>query len=70
MKVISTVENIKQVGCDVNYNNAVAIAKDIVWENVDRLLKENSGSLELSYTWYQSIFRINGFTEWRAVTAK
>ena len=35
----------KQAGCVVNYNIAIAIGKGIVLVNDRTLLKENSGSL-------------------------
>ena len=61
-KVLSMIKNMKQAGFAVNHNIALAIAKGIVLAN-DRSLfkkkkkKRNGNSLELSYTWCQSLFR-------------
>ena len=60
----------RQAGCAVNYNIAIAIGKGIVLANDRTLLKENGGSLNLDFSWCQSIFRRIGFTKRRATTAK
>ena len=60
----------RQAGCAVNYNIAMAIGKWIVLANDRTLVKENGGSLNLDISWCQSIFRKIGFTKRRATTAK
>ena len=59
--VVSMIKNMTQAGFAVNYNTQ--IDKGIVLANDSSFLKENSGSLELSYTWGQSMFRKIGFTK-------
>ena len=56
-KVLSMIKYMKQAGCAVNHNIALAIAKRIVSANDRSLKKKNGNSLELSYTWCQSLFR-------------
>ena len=59
-----------KAGCVVNCNIAIGIGKRIVLANDQTLLKENSGSLNLDFSWCQSIFRRIGFTRRRATAAK
>ena len=60
----------RQAGCAINYNIAMAIGKWIVLANDWTLVKENGGSLNLDFSWCQSIFRKIGFTKRRATAAK
>ena len=62
-KVLQMIKNMRQVGCFVNYNNAIAIGKGIVFANSQALLKENGGSSNLDFSCCQSIFRRIGFTK-------
>ena len=59
-----------KAGCVVNCNIAIGIGKRIVLANDQTLLKENSGSLNLDFSWCQSIFRRIGFTRRQAAAAK
>ena len=42
-KVLQMIKNMRQAGCVVNYNIAIAIGKGIVLANDRSLLKENGG---------------------------
>ena len=64
------IKNMRQAGCVINYNIAMAIGKWIVLANDRTLVKENGGSLNLDFPWCQSIFRKIGFTKRLATTAK
>ena len=48
----------------------MAIGKWIVLANDRTLVKENGGSLNLDFSWCQSIFRKIGFTKRQVTTAK
>ena len=69
-KVLQMIKNMRQAGCVVNCNIAVAIGKEIVLANDQTLLKENGGSSNLDFSWCQSIFRRIGFTKRQATSAK
>ena len=69
-RVLPMTKNMRQAGCVINYNIAMAIGKWIVLANDRTLVKENGGSLNLDFPWCQSIFRKIGFTKRLATTAK
>ena len=69
-KVLQMKKNMRQAGCVVNYNIAIATGKGIALASDRTLLKENCGRLNLDFLWCQSIFRRIGFTKRRAKTAK
>ena len=69
-KALRMIKNMRQPRCVVNFNIAIAVSKRIVLANDRTLLKENGGSLNLDFSWCQSIFRRIGFTKRRATTAK
>ena len=48
-KVLQMIKNMKQAGCVVNYNIAIAIGKGFVLANDRTLSKENGGSLNLVF---------------------
>ena len=62
-KVLQMIKNMRQARCVVNCNIAIAIGKGIFLENDRTLLKENGGSLNLNFSWCQSIFRRIVFTK-------
>ena len=49
-KVIAMIKSMRAVGCIVNYNIAISIAKGIVLANDRSLLKENGGILKFHQT--------------------
>ena len=55
-KVLQMIKNTRQAGCIVNYNIVNAIGKGIVLAKDWTLLKVNDGSLDLGFSWCQSIF--------------
>ena len=56
--------------CRCVFNNiTIAIGKEIVLENDQTLLKENGGSLNLDFSWCQSISWEIGFTKRQATIA-
>ena len=62
-KVVEKIRNVRQAGSVVNYNIAIAIGEGIDLANDGTLLKENDGSLNLEFSWCQSIFRRIGFNK-------
>ena len=55
-KVLQMIKNMRQARCIVNYNIVNAIGKGIVLAKDWTLLKVNDGSLDLGFSWCQSIF--------------
>ena len=62
-KVVEMIRTMRQAGSVINYNIAIAIGEGIDLANDGTLLKENNGSLNLDFSWCQSIFRRIGFTK-------
>ena len=62
-KVVEMIRNVRQAGSVVNYNIAIAIGEGIDLADDGTLLKENDGSLNLEFSWCQSIFRRIGFNK-------
>ena len=65
--------NIKNMGRArwfVNYNIAIAIGKEVVLAKDQISLKENGESLNLDFSWCQTIFRRIGFTRRQVTTGK
>ena len=62
-KVVEMIRTMRQAGSVVNCNIAIAIGEGIDLANDGTLLKENNGSLNLDFSWCQSIFRRIGFTK-------
>ena len=60
----------RQAGCVVSCNIAIAISKGIVLANDQTLFKGNGVSLNIDFLWCQSIFQRIGFTNRRATVAK
>ena len=60
----------RQAGCVVSCNIAIAISKGIVLANDQTLFKGNDVSLNIDFLWCQSIFQRIGFTNRRATVAK
>ena len=64
------IKNMRQAGCVVNYNIAIAIGKGIVLENDRTLWKENGRTLNLDFSWCQSIFQRIALSKSWATIAK
>ena len=62
-KVVEMIRNVRQAGSVVNYNIAIATGEGIDLADDGTLLKENDGSLNLEFSWCQSIFRRIGFNK-------
>ena len=50
------IKTMREAGCVVIYNISNAISKGIALANDQTLLKQNGGSLNLDFLWFQSMF--------------
>lgn len=55
-KVLQMIKTMREAGCVVIYNISNTIGKGIALANDQTLLKQNGGSLNLDFLWFQSMF--------------